>query len=205
MKRITITSAAVFIAAATAATPRWSVEKAKAWAAANPWWCGVNYIPANAINYTAMWDKTNFSPDVMRRELALMAQAGMNCVRFVMQYKVWEDDRETFLRNLDEFFSICDEAKVKAMPIFFDDCAFGANRDPVAGRQPEPLEGWYAWGLVNGKTQTHLPWEHRPEKLPFSGVWQHDLYRDDFTPYDPAEIATLRETILRKNPPPAAP
>ena len=65
-------------------SPRWSVEKAKAWGAANPWWCGVNYIPANAVNYTAMWDKTSFSPDVIRRELKLMTGMGMNCVRFVM-------------------------------------------------------------------------------------------------------------------------
>ena len=69
---------------ANAAAPRWSVEKAKAWGAANPWWCGVNYIPANAINYTAMWDKTSFSPDVIRRELKLMTGLDMNCVRFVM-------------------------------------------------------------------------------------------------------------------------
>ena len=25
-----------------ALSPRWSVEKAQAWGAANPWWCGVN-------------------------------------------------------------------------------------------------------------------------------------------------------------------
>ena len=31
------------------------------------------------------------------------------------------------------------------MPIFFDDCVFGANADPVTGPQPEPLKGWYAW------------------------------------------------------------
>ena len=30
------------------------------------------------------------------------------------------------------------------MPIFFDDCAFGVNTDPTVGKQPEPLEGWYA-------------------------------------------------------------
>ena len=334
--------------AADLATPRWSVEKAKAWAAANPWWCGVNYIPANAINYTAMWDKTSFSPDVIRRELRLMTDMGMNCVRFVMQYKVYEDDPAYFLKTLDAFLALCDEAKVKAMPIFFDDCVFGANADPVLGRQPEPLEGWYAWawspspghtmviderehpkleryvkdvmtrfrddpriflwdlynepangrlgkrslplllksfawarevdpsqpissgvwngnrelndillansdvvtfhcykdakatagdvrrlqasgrpvictewmnrtrkstvrdclrvfadakagcilwGLVNGKTQTHLPWGHRPEKLPYNGVWQHDLFRGDLTPYDPAEIELIKAAV----------
>ena len=334
------------------AASRWSVEKANAWAAANPWWCGVNYIPANAVNYTAMWDKTGFSPDVIRRELKLMSGMGMNCVRFVMQYKVYEDDPEYFAGAFEKFLSLCEEAGVKAMPVFFDDCAFGVNTDPVAGRQSEPLEGWYAWawspspghtmvvderehpkleryvkdmisrhkndrrillwdlyneptngglkkrslpllrkvfawarevdpsqpvssgmwngdkalneillansdvvtfhcyssakatagvikklkahgrpvictewmnrpvkstvkdclgifadadvgclswGLVNGKTQTHLPWGHRPEMPPYRGAWQHDLYRGDLTPYDPAEIEAIKATIRRKS------
>ena len=340
------------VAMAGEAAPRWSVEKANAWAAANPWWCGVNYIPANAINYTAMWDKTSFSPDVIRRELKLMTGLGMNCVRFVMQYKVYEEDPAYFLKTLDTFLSLCDEAKVKAMPIFFDDCVFGANADPVIGRQPEPLEGWYAWawspspghtmvidkrehpkleryvkdvmtrfkddsriflwdlynepansklgkrsfplllktfawarkvdpsqpissgiwngdkelnailfdnsdvvtfhcymdakktaarikemkahgrpvictewmnrtckstvadclklfadadvgciawGLVNGKTQTHLRWGHRPEMLPYKGPWQHDFFHGDFTSYDRAELDLIKGTIEAKS------
>jgi hypothetical protein len=357
MKILTMIAAALSAGAALAASAkdaadlRWSVERAKAWGEANPWCCGVNYIPANAINYTAMWDKTGFSPEVVRRELKLMTDMGMNCVRFVMQYKVYEDDPECFLKALETFLSLCDEAGLKAMPIFFDDCAFGANRDPTVGRQPEPLEGWYAWawspspghtmvvderehpkleryvkdvmrrhrddrrillwdlyneptssglgarsfpllrkafawarevnpsqpvssglwnrdralneillansdvvtfhcykgaretakeikrlqasgrpvictewmnrpagstvkdcigvfadsnagcllwGLVNGKTQTHLPWGHRPEKLPYKGAWQHDLYRGDFSPYDPGEIEIIKNTIRRK-------
>lgn len=47
----------------------------------------------------------------------------------------------------------------------------------------------------DGKTQTRLPWGHRPEKLPYTGVWQHDLFRGDFTPYDPSEIAMIKEAI----------
>ena len=330
---------------------RWSAERAEAWAKKNPWWCGVNYIPANAINYTEMWDKTGFSPEVIRKEFELLMGLGMNCVRFVMQYKVYEDDPEWFLNTLDRFLALCEAAKVRAMPIFFDDCAFGVNTDPTIGRQPEPLPGWYAWawspspghtmvvderehvnlekyvkavmsrfrddpriflwdlyneptnsrlgqrsfpllrkvfkwarevnpsqpitsgtfngdkalnaillensdvvtfhcyanadataarikemlaygrpvictewmnrtrnstvkdclklfadanvgcvawGLVNGKTQTHLPWGHRPEKLPYNGVWQHDFYHGDFTPYDQSEIDLIRSFTDRK-------
>lgn len=348
----TVIAALVAMSCSTAlAAPRWSAEKAKAWAKENPWWCGVNYIPANAVNYTAMWDKTSFSPDVIRRELKLMTDMGMNCVRFVMQYKVYEEDPDYFLETLEVFLALCDEAKVRAMPIFFDDCAFGTNTDPVTGRQPEPLEGWYAWawspspghamvvdgrehpklekyvkdvmtrfgkdrrimlwdlyneptngrlgsrslpllaktfawarevdpvqpissgiwnankelnailldnsdvvtfhcyadakktaakiaelkahgrpvictewmnrpagstvkdclklfadgdvgcilwGLVNGKTQTHLSWGHRPEKLPYKGRWQHDLFRGDFSPYDKAEIDLFKSVIAAK-------
>lgn len=47
--------------------------------------------------------------------------------------------------------------------------------------------GCMHWGLVNGKTQTHLPWGHRPGD-PEPTLWQHDLYRPDFRPYDSNEL-----------------
>lgn len=329
----------------------WDNAKAWQWAKDNPWYCGVNYIPACAINYTAMWDKAHFAPDVIDKELSLMEDIGMNCVRVVLQYIVYEDNPRHFLKAFNTFLKICDKHKIKVMPIFFDDCAFGVNTDPKPGVQPEPLEGWYAWawspspgytmvvderthgklekyvkdvmsrhknddrifmwdlyneptnttmperswpllkkvfkwareinpsqpitagmwngnadlenflaensdiitfhiyapkaeterlverlgkfgkpmictewmnrvakstifdvlpvfkkagcgcllwGLVNGKTQTHLCWGHRPEQLPYTGPWQHDIFRGDFTPYDPAEIEFLKKTIAEQ-------
>lgn len=328
------------------ASPRWSESEANAWAEKNPWYCGFNYIPANAINYTAMWDKSSFSPDVIDAEMALAEETGLNCARVVLQYAVYEDNPRHFIKALDKFLEICDNHGIKVMPIFFDDCAFGANTDPVTGPQPEPLEGWYAWawspspghtmvidtrthgklekyvkdvlshfadddrilawdlyneptngglgdrslpllksvvrwarecdivqpvtigvwcgneglnrfcldnsdivsfhcyadsshtrnmcvdlkkenrpvictewmnrpaastiktvlpvfveenvgcmmwGLVNGKTQTDLPWGHRPEHGEYKGPWQHDIFHGDFTPYDESEIDIIKK------------
>lgn len=327
------------------ASERWTKEQAVAWGKSNPWFCGMNYIPANAINYTAMWDKTNFSPQVIEQELALAEQTGLNCARVVLQYAVYAQDPKHFIKALDKFLAICDKHHIKAMPTFFDDCSFGASNDPVAGLQPEPLKGWYAWawspspghtmviderthpllekyvkevltrfaddkrvmawdlyneptnsglgdrslpllksvvkwarevaisqpitigvwcgneglnrycidnsdivsfhcyadpthtrntcrtlkaegrpvictewmnrpaastilsvlpvfveeqvgcmmwGLVNGKTQTELPWGHRPEHGEYKGPWQHDIYHGDLTPYDVKEIELLK-------------
>ena len=50
------------------------------------------------------------------------------------------------------------------------------------------------WGLVNGKTQTHLPWKSLPG-CSTPSVWQHDLYHGDYTPYDDGEINFFKETI----------
>jgi hypothetical protein len=55
--------------------------------------------------------------------------------------------------------------------------------------------GCLHWGLVNGKTQTHLNWGHRPGQ-PNPPVWQHDLFRPDHTPYDATEIALFRSFLL---------
>jgi hypothetical protein len=51
--------------------------------------------------------------------------------------------------------------------------------------------GCMLWGLVNGKTQTDLPWGHRPPDPPPT-VWQHDLYRTDFSEYKKAEIDSIK-------------
>lgn len=332
------------VAKAQTAQP-WSKEKAWEWYNRLPWLNGVNYIPANAINYTAMWDKTSFSPKLIDSELQLMEDIGMNCVRVVMQHAVYADNPKYFKKAFRRFLDICERHGILVMPIFFDDCAFGVNTDPVVGRQPEPLEGWYAWawspspgytmvvderehgkletyvkdvmrtfrddkrilawdlyneptnsryserswpllrkvfrwareinpsqpitsgtyaenpkleeflsensdiitfhmyadkevtrkwmermtakgrpvictewmnrtrksflteimpmfkenrvgsmlwGLVNGKTQTHLPWGRRPEHGTYDGPWQHDLYHGNHTPYDAKEIDLIK-------------
>ena len=67
----------------------WSRERAWNWYNNMPWLCGVNYIPAYAINYTAMWDKTTFSAKDIDRELQLLEDLRMNCVRVVLQHAVY--------------------------------------------------------------------------------------------------------------------
>ncbi len=329
---------------------QWSTDKAWKWYRQNSWICGFNYIPANAINYTAMWDKTSFSPDLIDKELALAESVGFNTLRVVLQFAVWENDPLYFRETLARFLAICTKHKIKVMPAFFDDCVFGENTEPSLGKQPEPVEGWYAWawspspghslvtdstthyrlekyvkdvmqtfrndqailawdlyneptnsglghkslplvrsvfkwareinpvqpvtigywngdkvlddiifensdiitfhsysskeevenlintlklhkrpvictewlnrpmgstvesvlpvffkenvgclhwGLVNGKTQTHLPWGHRPADLPFNHIWQHDLYTTDYKIYSPYEIKLFKTFISR--------
>ncbi|RYF70844.1 MAG: hypothetical protein EOO39_14955, partial [Cytophagaceae bacterium] len=95
------------------ATPRWSVQQAQEWYAKQPWLCGFNYIPANAINYTAMWDKTSFSPDLIQEELALAARTGFNCVRVVLQHAVYADDPAYFKKTLGQFLAICQRNNIR--------------------------------------------------------------------------------------------
>ncbi|GAO41559.1 cellulase family glycosylhydrolase [Flavihumibacter petaseus] len=124
---------------------RWSPEKAWQWYKDQQWICGANYIPAYAINYTAMWDRTTFDSVAIDRELALAEQTGLNSLRVVLQYAVYAEDPEGFLRRMNTFLCSCEKHRIKMVPALFDDCVFGLEHDPKTGRQPEPLEGWYAW------------------------------------------------------------
>ena len=64
----------------------------------------------------------------------------------------------------------------------------------------EQRVGALSWGLVNGKTQTHLPWRHRPGD-PEPKLWQHDLFHSDHTPYDAGELEVFRQNIRQKTQP----
>ncbi|MBI4910005.1 MAG: cellulase family glycosylhydrolase [Acidobacteria bacterium] len=50
------------------------------------------------------------------------------------------------------------------------------------------------WGLVEGKAQTHLPWDswQKPYVGREPAVWFHEVFRNDGRPYAPAETAFIR-------------
>lgn len=63
--------------------------------------------------------------------------------------------------------------------------------------------GCYTWGFVNGKTQTHLPWNTAQTSIAEAvedeetDVWFHDLLHANGTPYRPDEVDCFRELTGR--------
>jgi hypothetical protein len=125
---------------------RWSLQRAWRWSDAQPWPCGFNYVPANAISYTEMWMDYAFDAALIDRELALAQAVGFNCCRVVLPFVVWEAEPVAFKNRLDRFLRICHRRGIRVMFALFDDCVFGPIRDPVFGKQPEVVAGWYANG-----------------------------------------------------------
>jgi hypothetical protein len=54
--------------------------------------------------------------------------------------------------------------------------------------------GMVNWGLVQGKTQTHLPWDswERPYTDREPSIWFHEVFRTDGTPYIPEEAEFIK-------------
>ena len=125
---------------------RWTAERARDWYARQPWPCGFNYIPAHSISYTEMWMGYNFDPASLDREMALAQETGFNCARVILPFVVWEHEPEAFKQRLETFLEICRRRGIRVMPSFFDDCTFGPITDPVFGRQPDVVPGWYGNG-----------------------------------------------------------
>jgi hypothetical protein len=127
-------------------TNQWSIEKAWNWYGKQPWPCGFNYIPANAISYTEMWMDYCFDPDEIDKELKLAQDVGFNCTRVVLPFVVWEHEPEAFKQRIEKFLDICHQRGIRVMLALFDDCAFGPMVNPVYGRQPDVINGWYGNG-----------------------------------------------------------
>jgi hypothetical protein len=54
--------------------------------------------------------------------------------------------------------------------------------------------GMINWGLVQGKTQTHLPWDswERPYTNREPSIWFHEVFRTNGTPYIPEEVEFIK-------------
>ena len=70
---------------------------------------------------------------------------------------------------------------------------------PIAKRENI---GMINWGLVDGDSQTRLPWDswERPYVAHDPWVWFHDLFRADGTPYREPELQIFRELTGRGTP-----
>jgi hypothetical protein len=54
--------------------------------------------------------------------------------------------------------------------------------------------GAYNWGLVAGKSQTVYPWDSWEKQYTARpAVWFHDVFDTDGTPYDPEEVALIKQ------------
>ena len=139
---------------------RWTLARAREWGRTNPWYCGFNHVPANAINDVEIWAKETFSPELIRSEFKLATGLGFNCVRIFLQYKVYEADPVWFREAFERYVKLADEAKLKVMPVLFDDCSFWPATDPHLGKQTDPLPGWGMWGWVPSPGHTMVV-DHR--------------------------------------------
>jgi hypothetical protein len=124
------------IAANTTAV--WSPEKAQVWGKEQPWLCGTNFIPSNAINSLEMWQAETFDPVTLDRELGWAEKLGFNCMRVFLHHTAWEYDKEGFKKRINEYLTISTKHGIKTMFVILDDCWLPSY---MPGKQPAPKPG----------------------------------------------------------------
>jgi len=125
-------------AGAGAVGARWTVERANAWYAGQPWLVGCNFIPSTASNQLEMWQAETFDLETIGRELGWAAGLGMNAVRVYLHDLAWETDPEGFTARIRQYLECAHEHGIQTAFVIFDDCW---NDDPKPGKQPDPKPG----------------------------------------------------------------
>ena len=148
--------------AAENAPGRWTEEKANAWSQKTGWLVGANYAPGYAINQLEMWQADTFDPAAIDRELKWAADLGFNSMRVFLHHLLWEQDKEGFLKRMDQFLGICQKHKIGVMFVLFDSVW---DPEPKLGKQRPPQKGVHNSGWVQSPGKADLLDESRHKLL----------------------------------------
>ena len=84
---------------------QWSKEKAWEWYNSRPWIRGCNYMSASCANRVDQWQSLHFDEylEETERELKVMQELGFNSVRLILEYVVWKEEHDLFLKNFERY------------------------------------------------------------------------------------------------------
>jgi hypothetical protein len=132
------------------ARDRWTPEQAKAWQARQPWLVGCNFGPSSAINQLEMWQADTWDPKTIDRELGWAEDLGFTSVRVFLHDLAWKQDKEGFLKRMDEFLVLADKHHLGTMFVLFDS-VWDPSPQPGKQRAPKPHVHNSGWVQSPGK------------------------------------------------------
>ena len=131
-------------------SPVWTVEKANTWYAKHKWISGANFIPSSAINQLEMWQAETYDSATIDRELGWAEDIGFNTMRVFLHSVAWTADPTGFKNRINNYLSIAARHKISTIFVIFDDVW---NKEPKAGKQPEPKPGVHNSGWMQDPGQ----------------------------------------------------
>lgn len=167
---------ALSLAGPASAGEQWSPEQAADWYRGRPWPVGCNYIPSTAINELEMWQAETFDPKTIDRELAWAEGLGFNTVRVFLHNIPWQQDRDGFIKRINEFLDIADRHKISTLFVLLD-AVWDPDPRPGKQREPRPHVHNSGWVQAPGRAILEDPKRHAELEDYINGVVHQ--FRDD--------------------------
>jgi hypothetical protein len=150
------------LAGYASARDRWTAEEANQWYAKQPWLVGCNFLPSTAINQLEMWQADTFDPAAIDRELGWAAQTGFNSVRVFLHNLLWDQDREGFLKRVEDFLDVAGKHGIGVVMTPLDGVW---DPQPKLGKQPDPRPHVHNSGWVQAPGSEILADPERHDEL----------------------------------------
>ena len=212
-KCIQITLCAILVASAQA-REQWTTAEANAWYAKQPWLVGCNFSPSTAINQLEMWQAESWDPGTIDRELGWAERLGFNSVRVFLHHLLWEQNKDAFLKRMEEFLAMADKHRIGVMFVPLDGVW---DPFPKLGpqRAPKPHLHNSGWLQSPGVDIIKDPARHDELKPYIEGViarfrndprvhaWDifnepDNINRNAYFKYEPTNKAELATALLKK-------
>ena len=118
---------------------QWTKEQAWEWYNALPWIRGCNFMSSDCCNRVDQWQEFGFEERMATtdRELAAAQELGFNSVRLILEFAVWDQEHDGFMKRLDRYLDCCYSHGITAMIVFGNDCGVPKSiyTPPVLGQQ----------------------------------------------------------------------
>ncbi len=131
---------------------QWSKEKAWEWYNSQPWIRGFNGYPSNCVNRIAIWQEYNHKEvfEQMETEFALAKETGFNAVRAITQFECWYYQHDSFMKHLEEYFTLADKYGLKVMLTLGNDCTVPKEKFIPVKFGEQKVDWGYHSGIKRG-------------------------------------------------------
>ena len=129
---------------------RWTEQEAWEWQKKVGWLHGCNYIGSDCCNRVEMWQshKNDEHMKTAERELEFCRDFGFNTVRLIVEFDVWLQEKESFMRVLENYIALCDKYSLKVMLVLANEAQLCRGEKYA----PKPLgDQVYAIGYHQGR------------------------------------------------------
>ncbi|MBQ9511518.1 MAG: cellulase family glycosylhydrolase [Clostridia bacterium] len=149
---------------------KWTESEAWAWQEKVGWLRGCNFIGSDCAGRVDMWQsyKNDEHMKTAERELALCRDTGFNTVRIIIEFDVWLQEHDSFMRIFEKYIELCAKYDLMVMVVLANEAQLCRGDRYVPKRLGEQA---YALGYHQGR----LPITPEQKAL----VPYHELERDE--------------------------
>ena len=103
---------------------KWSKERIWNWYNSRPWIRGCNYMSADCANRIDQWQEYGFEErfKTTEEEFKLLKETGFNSIRIIIEFLVWKEEHDSFLKRFDRYLDLCEKYGITCMVVLANDC-----------------------------------------------------------------------------------